>query len=193
MSTRIILCTGGARSGKSEFAERLALSTVGQKGYVATGQAFDDEMKERIIKHKKRRGVEWNNYEVPFNLELRFDEILQSCDVVLVDCITMYITNLLLTWEHLETQEAINAAESSIIASVRSLLEQLQAYPSEQEKTIIFVTNEIGFCIVPENKLARVFRDIVGKVNQLIASYSESVYLTISGITTELKAREVRL
>lgn len=192
MSTRIILCTGGARSGKSEFAEHLALSIEGQKGYVATGQAYDDEMKSRILRHKERRGTEWLNYEIPFNLGIRIDEVLEECDIVLVDCITMYITNLLLTWDHLDTQEAIDGVESSIIASIRSLLNYIAEY-DRGDKTIIFVTNEIGLGIVPENKLARVFRDIVGKVNQLVASRSCAVYLTICGITTELTANKVHI
>ena len=93
MKSQIILCSGGARSGKSEFAERLALATKGQKAYVATGQAFDEEMVDRIKKHQERRGKIWNNFEVPLHLADEWENISQSADVILIDCLTMFTTN----------------------------------------------------------------------------------------------------
>ena len=86
MKNRIIFCTGGARSGKSEFAETLALSKEGQKGYIATSQAYDEEMKHRIHLHQERRKQIWNNYEIPYAMSAEIQKVLDECSVVLVDC-----------------------------------------------------------------------------------------------------------
>ena len=190
MKSRIILCSGGARSGKSEFAESLALSFEGQKAYVATGQAFDDEMSDRIKKHQERRGVLWRNYEVPLHLASSWDDISSSADVVLIDCLTMFTTNHMLKYGSITGQEDVNELEASILSELHTLLKSIQ---STEGKTVIFVTNEIGLGIVPDNKLARYFRDIAGRVNRAVADASDQLYLTISGVTIELKSQEVHI
>ena len=191
MKNRIIFCTGGARSGKSEFAEELALSIEGQKGYIATGQAYDEEMKHRIHLHQERRQDRWKNYEVPYYISEYIHSILEECSVILVDCLTMWTTNLLLQDGEFSSQDDINQREASILLEVQQVLDCVRTYESAEEKTIIFVTNEIGLGIVPENKLARVFRDVMGRVNRLVASHSDAAYMTMSGITIDLKALEV--
>ena len=191
MKNRIIFCTGGARSGKSEFAEELALSINGQKGYIATGQAYDEEMKHRIHLHQERRKNRWKNYEVPYYISEYIHGILEKCSVILVDCLTMWTTNLLLQDGEFTSQDDINQREVSILAEVQQVLDCVRNYESSEEKTIIFVTNEIGLGIVPENKLARIFRDVMGRVNRLVASNSDEAYMTMSGITIDLKALEV--
>ena len=192
MKNRIIFCTGGARSGKSEFAETLALSKEGQKGYIATGQAYDEEMKHRIYLHQERRKAIWNNYEIPHAVSEQIHGVLKECSVVLVDCLTMWTTNLLLQDGEFTSQEDINERERAILSEVQAVLEGIRSYQGEQEKTVIFVTNEIGLGIVPENKLARIFRDIMGRVNRLVAAEADEAYMTISGMTIDVKALEVK-
>lgn len=190
MKSTIILCSGGARSGKSEFAEQLALSLKGRKAYVATGQAFDDEMKDRIKKHQLRRGKEWINFEIPLNLHQNWENIKNVSDVILIDCLTMFTSNYVFAHGDIHTQEDANHIESIILEELRLLLQEIN---NSNDKTVIFVTNEIGLGIVPENKLARYFRDITGRVNREVASAANKMYLTVSGVTIELKSQEVHI
>ena len=156
MKSTIILCSGGARSGKSEFAEQLALSLKGRKAYVATGQAFDDEMKDRIKKHQLRRGKEWITFESPLYLHKNWEQIKNVSDVILIDCLTMFTSNHVFAHGDINTQEDSNRIESIILEELRLLLQEIN---NSNDKTVIFVTNEIGLGIVPENKLARYFRE----------------------------------
>lgn len=190
MKSTIILCSGGARSGKSEFAEQLALSLKGRKAYVATGQAFDDEMKDRIKKHQLRRGKEWITFEIPLHLHKNWEQIKNVSDVILIDCLTMFTSNHVFAHGDINTQEDSNRIESIILEELRLLLQDIN---NSNDKTVIFVTNEIGLGIVPENKLARYFRDITGRVNREVASVANKMYLTISGVTIELKSQEVHI
>ena len=190
MKSTIILCSGGARSGKSEFAEQLALSLKGRKAYVATGQAFDDEMKDRIKKHQLRRGKEWITFEIPLYLHKNWEQIKNVSDVILIDCLTMFTSNHVFAHGDINTQEDFNRIESIILEELRLLLQDIN---NSNDKTVIFVTNEIGLGIVPENKLARYFRDITGRVNREVASAANKMYLTISGVTIELKSQEVHI
>ena len=190
MKSTIILCSGGARSGKSEFAEQLALSLKGRKAYVATGQAFDDEMKDRIKKHQLRRGKEWITFEIPLHLHKNWEDIKNVSDVILIDCLTMFTSNHVFAHGDINTQEDSNRIESIILEELRLLLQEIN---NSNDKTVIFVTNEIGLGIVPENKLARYFRDITGRVNREVASAANKMYLTISGVTIELKSQEVHI
>lgn len=190
MKSTIILCSGGARSGKSEFAEQLALSLKGRKAYIATGQAFDDEMKDRIKKHQLRRGKEWINFEIPLNLHKNWKNIKNVSDVILIDCLTMFTSNHVFAHGDINTQEDANRIESIILEELRLLLQEIN---NSNDKTVIFVTNEIGLGIVPENKLARYFRDITGRVNREVANAANKMYLTVSGVTIELKSQEVHI
>ena len=190
MKSTIILCSGVARSGKSEFAEQLALSLKGRKAYVATGQAFDDEMKDRIKKHQLRRGKEWITFEIPLYLHKNWEQIKNVSDVILIDCLTMFTSNHVFAHGDINTQEDSNRIESIILEELRLLLQEIN---NSNDKTVIFVTNEIGLGIVPENKLARYFRDITGRVNREVASAANKMYLTISGVTIELKSQEVHI
>lgn len=191
MKNRIIFCTGGARSGKSEFAETLALSKAGQKGYIATGQAYDEEMKHRIHLHQERRKMIWNNYEIPCTISKEIHSALDECSVILVDCLTMWTTNLLLEDGEFTSQDDINRRERTILSEVQAVIKAIRSYQGNDEKTVIFVTNEIGLGIVPENKLARIFRDIMGRVNRMVAVEADEAYMTVSGMTIDIKALEV--
>ena len=192
MKNRIIFCTGGARSGKSEFAETLALSKAGQKGYIATGRAYDEEMKHRNHLHQERRKMIWNNYEIPCTISKEIHRVLDECSVILIDCLTMWTTNLLLEDGEFTSQKDINQRERLILSEVQAVLDVIRSHKGVDEKTVIFVTNEIGLGIVPENKLARIFRDIMGRVNRLVATEADEAYMTISGMTIDVKALEVK-
>ena len=191
MKNRIIFCTGGARSGKSEFAETLALSKEGQKGYIATGRAYDEEMKHRIHLHQERREKVWNNYEIPYAMSAEIQKVLYECSVVLVDCLTMWTTNLVLQDGEFTSQEDINNRERFILSEVQAVLDVIRSHRGDDEKTVIFVTNEIGLGIGPENKLARIFRDSMERVNRMVAVEADEAYMTVSGMTIDIKALEV--
>ncbi len=194
MKNKIILCTGGTRSGKSQFAEQLALSIEGKKVYIATAKVFDEEMQYRVEQHKIRRGKEWVNKEAHEGLSHLWHSISSEGDVFLMDCVTMYITNYVLqlyngTEQIMDQAEQINI-KNSIMGEMKSLLIALEKTTA---KTIIFVTNELGWSIVPDNPLGRLFRDIVGEVNQLLGAHADEVYLSISGITMEIKERSIHI
>ncbi|NNG66985.1 bifunctional adenosylcobinamide kinase/adenosylcobinamide-phosphate guanylyltransferase [Caldanaerobacter subterraneus] len=179
----VILVTGGARSGKSGFAEKLAY----EKGkddvlYIATSLPIDEEMKERIKRHRERRPSSWETVEAYKDLD---KEILKKGKkVVLIDCLTVMISNLLmevdLTWEN-STLEQIDEIEDRISQEVDKIL----IVSSGVE--IIIVTNEVGMGLVPEYKLGRIFRDIAGRMNKKVAEASKEVYLMISGIPVKIK------
>lgn len=203
MGNSIILCTGGARSGKSEFAESLAKSFHKSLAYIATGQVFDQEMAARVKAHQARRGAEWSNFEIPTNLSKAWPEVAKQAEVVLIDCLTMFTTNYLLQEQMEAGSDALNPEdtqmeqgdveriESLALSDLEGLLHQIET--SSSPKTVIFVTNEVGLGIIPDNPLARTFRDVVGKVNRLVASRADKVYLTMCGITIEMKSQEVHI
>lgn len=191
---RGILVTGGARSGKSNYAEDLAKKLGENILYIATSIPFDDEMKERVRKHKASRPEHWLTYEgykklgtVLNNCVNKQGTVLSSVDGVLIDCVTVMITNLMFDMPRMkdENYELIdfNIVETEIMNEAKSLMEAIK----NLNKTVILVTNEVGFGIVPESKLGRVFRDIAGRVNQYIASRCDEVYLTVCGISMKVK------
>ncbi len=165
-----ILVLGGARSGKSRFAEALA----GQPGcnlhYVATGRAFDDEMRERIAMHRAERGGGWTTHEEPLDLVALLTRIDGADRTVLVDCLTLWVTNLMM-------DERDIAAES---ANLVAALEELKS-------RVILVSNEVGLGIVPENRMAREFRDHAGRLHQLIAARAAEVYFVAAGLPLKMK------
>jgi adenosylcobinamide kinase/adenosylcobinamide-phosphate guanylyltransferase len=173
----IILVTGGARSGKSTFAEKLALKLGnGRAAYIATAQIFDEEMAQRVEIHKSRRKSNWVNYEAPFDAEKVFSTVTEN--VILFDCVTMYLTNWILTK---------NLDDENIFSEFEIFIEKLVAAAQKSCATVIFVSNEVGAGIVPENKLARVFRDFAGLANQKIAARAEKVFLTVAGLAVDIK------
>lgn len=170
---KIILVTGGARSGKSRLAEEIAESHGDPLGYVATCQAGDDEMTERIARHQLRRGCQWQAMEEP----LRLTEVVIGHDgyfkAMLVDCITLWLSNLLF---------AYNDA-GRVLADVRELAAAMPGL----KRPLILVTNEVGSGIVPDNPLARTFRDLAGEANQILAASADEVHVAISGLSLKLK------
>lgn len=177
---RIILVTGGARSGKSAFAERLALKIGnGRAAYVATAQIFDDEMKFRVKLHRSRRGDNWTTFEAPFDAEEKICAAGQNFDAILFDCVTLYVSNFLCN--------ASTDDEKFLYDNLRGLIDKLIDAALAVDAVTIFVTNEVGAGIVPENKLARRFRDLAGLANQLLAAQADKVFLTVAGLAVDVK------
>jgi adenosylcobinamide kinase/adenosylcobinamide-phosphate guanylyltransferase len=165
-----LLVLGGARSGKSSFAQARAEALAGELVYIATAQAFDDEMVERIALHRSDRGVRWSTVEAPIELAAAIECYCAPGAVVLVDCLTLWVSNLMLG-EH----DMAGAAERLVGAMMRA------AGP------VIFVSNEVGLGIVPDNALARRFRDEAGRLNQLIAKGADEVVFIAAGLPLRLK------
>ena len=165
----LTLIIGGARSGKSALAERLATGTGLIRHYVATAEAWDTEMAERIGRHKVDRGADWITTETPRDLVGVLKEVPKG-QVVLIDCATLWLTNLLL-------------AEADIAAESARLLEALQTC----RVPVVVVSNEVGWGIVPENALARAFRDHQGRLNQLLAASAGLVIAVVAGLPMVLK------
>ena len=185
MASELILITGGARSGKSALAERLARQ--GQRVlFVATAEALDDEMSHRIAAHQASRPKDWNTLEEPRNLPAAVRHAIcansREYDTVVVDCLTMWVSNLLLKYER-DTD-----AEARIVEAARELLE---VFGSSRTRWIV-VTNEVGLGVVPSSSLGRAYRDALGRVNSLVASRADKVYLMAAGLELDLRALGAR-
>lgn len=183
---KLIFVTGGARSGKSRFAEEL-LTEIDRPLYIATAIPFDDEMKERIKIHRERRDDRWVTAEQYRGLGQVVDRYGETCGGILLDCITVMVTNLMLEdacreWEGIN-QDEIDAIEEEINYEVDELIGAVRRF----EGTAVIVSNEVGMGIVPANPLSRHFRDIAGRVNQKIAFSADEVYFTVSGIPVKIK------
>ena len=181
MSKQLILVLGGARAGKSTFAQNLA-ENASRVLFVATAEALDDDMAERIAVHRSQRPAGWETLEEPVDLSASLDPIVNDYDTVLVDCMTLWVSNLMLQSEDKQQKG------SDILAMARQLLD---LYESGQP-TWIMVSNEVGWGVVPPTTQGRVFRDTLGRVNQLVAARADRVYLMVAGIALELKELAAR-
>ena len=202
---RIILITGGARSGKSQYAEQMALSLSENPVYVATAHIWDEEFRQRVRKHQERRGPEWTNIEE--------EKLLSRHDltgrVAVIDCVTLWCTNYFYSQSvvgeasKLCGNEIVGKAsklcgneivgEASKLCSVDSALEALKAEFDKftaHDATFIFVTNEIGMGGVSVNDVQRKFTDLQGWMNQYVASKADEVILMVSGIAVKVKSEE---
>lgn len=184
---KIVLVTGGARSGKSSFGEKYA-ARYGQKiAYVATSQIFDEEMAFRVKLHQERRPAGWQTYEAPFEAHKAVAQAGQDgCDMILFDCLTVYLSNWLCSLEDISDSK-------ENYRQLRQLCEDLIAAAEASPATLVVISNEVGGGIVPENKLAREFRDLAGLANQLLAEASQEVYWTVAGIPVNIKQLEAKL
>jgi adenosylcobinamide kinase/adenosylcobinamide-phosphate guanylyltransferase len=174
-----ILITGGSRSGKSRFAETMARQLGGEVLYLATAEALDEEMAERIASHRRRRPAQWRTLEVPLDPVEAIREAVPG-QTLLLDCLTLFLSNLLF-----QKYPAGGVADQA--GAVQAEIESLAAAIAASPAHIIVVTNEVGWGIVPENALARFYRDLAGSANQTIAAVCDQVYLVISGIPVLIK------
>lgn len=167
---RIILITGGARSGKSSYAEKLALSLSPNPVYMATARVWDEEFRQRVIRHQEARGPEWTNLEEEKELS-RHDV---SGRVVLIDCVTLWCTNFFFD------------LQGHVDSSLKAVKEEFNRFTA-QDATFIFVTNEIGLGGTSENELQRKFTDLQGWMNQCIAAQADEVIMMVCGIPLKIK------
>jgi len=165
---------GGCRSGKSRQALELAEKISGSKRiFIATCMPLDDEMNQRIEHHKRERDKSWKTVEAPVELPAAINENSREGDVIIIDCLTLWINNLLM---EIENPDVINQCIQKLILAIK-----------EAKCPIILISNEVGAGIVPENKLARKFRDIAGFTNQKVAECADSVIWMIAGIPVSIK------
>jgi adenosylcobinamide kinase / adenosylcobinamide-phosphate guanylyltransferase len=165
------LVLGGARSGKSRYAERVAMSSRPPWIYVATAESFDDEMATRIAEHKSRRSLDWQTIDAPLDLAGALAALPRSA-TVLVDCLTLWLSNLMLAGRDIETE-------------IRRLEEAMLAHTAP----LVLVSNEVGSGIVPDNALARRFRDFQGLLNQRVAARADRVVLVVAGLPMIVKGQ----
>jgi adenosylcobinamide kinase / adenosylcobinamide-phosphate guanylyltransferase len=181
MSGKIVMVTGGARSGKSEFAESYVMHYSPKCDYIATAEILDEEMAERVRLHRERRDARWINHEAPYHADKVFAALGAETQAVLFDCLTIYMANLFYgkeapQGEFLQRCDAVLAEIDKLLAAARAC-----------GKRVVFVTNEVGSGIVPDNQMAREYRDLAGWVNQRVAQAADHVYYCVAGQAVDVK------
>lgn len=165
-----LLVLGGARSGKSRYAQQRCEAVAGRLAYIATAQAFDAEMVDRIARHQSERGERWTTRDAPFDLAGAIRDAADGAEAILADCLTLWLSNLLL-------------ADTDIAAAVAELADAVVSCPVP----LVLVANEVGFGIVPDNALARRFRDEAGLLNQKMAAICGEVVFVAAGLPLTIK------
>jgi adenosylcobinamide kinase / adenosylcobinamide-phosphate guanylyltransferase len=184
--SNIVMVTGGARSGKSSYAENLCKSQNNNVAYIATSIPFDEGMKDRIKKHQEMRPKNWTTYESYEDIHKLIKEIEENHHTVILDCVTLLINNLMFKFDidyEICSRDEIDEIEKYIQSQIKLLIEEIK----KTDLFVVMVTNEIGMSIVPGNRLSRIYTDIAGRINQYIAKESNEVYLVISGIPMKIK------
>ena len=189
MSTKSILVLGGARSGKSQFAQDTAQATAQRVLYVATAEPLDEEMKHRIANHQKSRPRHWRTLETPLGVGRAMAEALGDAELVVIDCITLLVSNVLTKGGVEPENMDFEAAEKQAVAEIQSIL----ACMRQSSAKFIIVSNEVGLGLVPAAPVERAYRDILGRANQLLAKEVDEVYLLVAGIPLELKRLATRV
>ncbi len=191
---RLILILGGARSGKSAFAERLAASSGQPVAFIATATASDDEMRARIARHRASRPRDWHTLEEPLDLARGVRQASELADVLLLDCVTLWLGNVLLQESghpekdnqgEAEFHTASKLFDGRALREIEALLAVVRSLAPR--KTLIAVTNEVGLGIVPAYPLGILYRDTLGYVNQRLAQAADRVYLMVAGIAVDIK------
>jgi adenosylcobinamide kinase / adenosylcobinamide-phosphate guanylyltransferase len=186
MQNKLILILGGARSGKSTFAEQLARRSERSVAFIATATAGDDDMQGRIQRHQAARSQDWHTIEEPLDLAHAVQAAAEVADVLLLDCITLWVSNWLFAQEGIDDEEVVSERYyAGALAQIDALLEAFSLL--DGQKTLVVVTNEVGLGIVPAYALGRIYRDVLGLVNQRLAAASECVYLMVAGLGVDIK------
>ena len=179
-----ILIIGGARSGKSHFAQELALKSGESVLFVATATAGDEEMQHRIEEHQRARSATWPTLEVTTHIASQIEQKIGKAQMVIVDCITLLVNNIFSQYID-QTSEQIDAPliEKRVTSEISELVECI----NHIDASFIIVTNEVGMGLVPANKMGRLYRDLLGKANQLLAEQADEVYLMVAGLPVQIK------
>jgi len=177
LAKQCILLLGGARSGKSHYAQQLAAELGGKVLFVATGEALDEEMQARIAEHQKARPENWRTLEIPTGIGRGVAKQIGDAEVVIIDCLTLLISNLLRGEpDYPEAEKRVTSEINELIACVDKL-----------DASFVIVSNEVGMGLVPETRLGRIYRDLLGKANQLLASHATEVYLMVACLPVQVK------
>jgi adenosylcobinamide kinase/adenosylcobinamide-phosphate guanylyltransferase len=178
---QLILVLGGARSGKSTYAQQLAQALGKERVlFVATAEAGDAEMARRIAKHRQERPAAWRTLEAPRHVGAGVRIQLHDAHVVLVDCMTLLVSNVVVP---LDVTADLTAATAAVEAEVETLLQVVR----ESAATCIVVSNEVGLGLVPDTPLGRVYRDLLGRANQVLAAHAQVVYFMVAGLAVDVK------
>lgn len=181
MSGGLILVTGAVRSGKSRLAERLAKDNGERVTYVATAEALDEEMRDRIRAHRERRPAGWVTVEEPTDVAEAILKHGSTSDAVIVDCMGVFVTNILVRQP---PEMPYEERCEEVLERIRRMVGAAGQVPAR----VIVVSNEVGWGLVPDNVLGRIFRDAMGWANQIVAEVASHVFLTVAGIPLDLKA-----
>ncbi len=184
---RLVLLLGGARSGKSAMAERMAMQMGGRVTYLATAQPLDEEMAQRIKNHQAARPAEWRTVEEPLDLDAAMKMAVRESDVVLVDCLTLWLSNQLCRIEAPEASPEWHAAIAELGTRLRQSSSELIATVRSAEATALLVSNEVGLGLVPPSHLGRAYRDLLGMLNRQLAAEADQVLLMVAGLAVDVK------
>ncbi|SHE41520.1 bifunctional adenosylcobinamide kinase/adenosylcobinamide-phosphate guanylyltransferase [Desulforamulus putei] len=182
---KLVLVLGGSRSGKSRFAEGLARRLGNKILYIATAAVYDEEMARRVQLHRDRRPAAWDTREEPLHVIEAVQESANRYHVLLLDCLTLWLTNLLLNDDISGPATPWPDKEKYLL----SLVTQLATTCQNCRSSVVVVSNEVGLGLVPDNPLGRAFRDVAGSANQILAHYADEVYFVAAGLPIELKSR----
>jgi len=177
LAKKSIFILGGARSGKSLFAQQLAKKFGDKVLFVATGEALDEEMQARVAEHKKARPKSWRTLEISTGIGKEIEKQIGDAEVVIIDCLTLLVSNLL------HDEPAYPEAEKRVTTEIDELL----ACMDKLDASFIIVSNEVGMGLVPETRLGRIYRDLLGKANRLIAQHTNEIYFMVAGMPIEVK------
>ena len=178
------LIIGGARSGKSHFAQELALKSAQPVLFVATAEAGDEEMRQRIEEHQKARPATWETLEVSTHIGSRIRQKIGKSQTVIVDCITLLVNNVFNQYND-PSSESIDSPliEKAVIAEIDELVDCINQVKAD----FIIVTNEVGLGLVPADKMSRLYRDLLGRANQVLAQRADEVLLMVAGMPVPVK------
>lgn len=181
---KIILLLGGARSGKSYFAQELAKKSAGRVLFVATAAAGDEDMRQRIRKHQQNRPAAWRTLEAASQIGHQIEDNIDDAQLVIIDCITLLVNNIFCDYDEKQFETIDDSVlEKRVVAEIG----ELQACLKKLETSFIIVSNEVGLGIVPDNRLGRLYRDNLGRANQMLAQSADEVYLMVAGIPLRVK------
>ena len=179
-TSHITLILGGARSGKSSHAQRLAEATGKPVTFLATAQALDEEMRQRIQKHRLERPADWETLEIPCDIAVHVPQI--KSDVIILDCVTLLVSNLLMQFV-----KGDEVDEAPYLQAVQKEIEELIAIIREKDQDWFIISNEVGLGLVPPYQMGRVYRDALGWANQRLAREADKVIFMVAGIPTTIK------